>query len=61
MDANSAKYDPVELMEVKKQLVVLTNRLSDDQKRSYQDRRNSAEKEALTFESRLKTRSGRKQ
>jgi hypothetical protein len=59
--ADSAKYDPVELMEVKKQLVTLTNRLTDEQKKFYQDRRIAAEAEAIVFKSRLKNRIKRKQ
>jgi hypothetical protein len=54
--ANSAKYDPVELMEVKRKLVTLTNQLSDEQKKFYQDRRIAAEAEAIVFKSRLKSR-----
>jgi hypothetical protein len=61
MAADSAKYDPVELMEVKRQLVTLTNRLTDEQKKFYQDRRIAAEAEALVFKSRLKNRINRKQ
>ena len=61
MAADSAKYDPVELMEVKRQLVTLTNRLTDEQKRYYQDRRSAAEKGAIEFKSRLKNRIDRKQ
>lgn len=61
MAANSAKYDPVELMEVKRQLVTLTNRLTDEQKKFYQDRRIAAEAEAIVFKSRLKNRINRKQ
>jgi hypothetical protein len=60
MAADSAKYDPIELMEVKRQLVTLTNRLTDEQKRYYQDRRSATEKEALEFKSRLKNRIKRK-
>jgi hypothetical protein len=48
-------------MEVKKQLVTLTNRLTDEQKKFYQDRRIAAEAEAIVFKSRLKNRIKRKQ
>ena len=61
MAADSANYDPVELMEVKRQLVALTNRLTDEQKKFYQDRRIAAEAEAIVFKSRLKNRIKRKQ
>jgi hypothetical protein len=61
MAADSAKYDPVELMEVKKKMVTLTNRLTDEQKKHYQDRRIAAEAEAIVFKSRLKGRDKRKQ
>jgi hypothetical protein len=56
MAADSAKYDPVELMEVKRQLVALPNRLTGEQKKHYQDRRIAAEAEAIVFKSRLKSR-----
>jgi hypothetical protein len=59
MAAESAKYDPVELMEVKRQLVTLTSRLTDAQKKFYQDRRIAAE--AIVFKPRLKNRINRKQ
>jgi hypothetical protein len=52
MAADSAKYDPVELMEVKRQLVALTNRLTAEQKKEYQDRRIAAEAEAIVFKPR---------
>ena len=61
MAADSAKYDPVELMEVKRQLVALTNRLTAEQKKEYQDRRIAAEAEAIVFKPRLKNRINRKQ
>jgi hypothetical protein len=61
MAANSAKYDPVELMEVRRRLVALTERLTDEQKKFYQDRRITAEAEAIAFKSRLKNRINRKQ
>jgi hypothetical protein len=46
MAADSAKYDPIELMEVKRQLVALTGRLTDEHRKSYQDRRLAVESEA---------------
>jgi hypothetical protein len=61
MAADSAKYDPVELMEVRRQLVTLTNQLTDEQKKLYQDRRMAVEAEAIVFKSRLKNRVNRKQ
>jgi hypothetical protein len=61
MAADSAKYDPVELMEVKRQLVALTNRLTAEQKKECQDRRIAAEAEAIVFKPRLKNRINRKQ
>jgi hypothetical protein len=61
MAADSAKYDPVELMEVKRQLVALTNRLTAEQKKHYLDRRIAAEADAIVFKSRLKGRDKRKQ
>ncbi len=61
MAADSAKYDPVELMEIKRRLVTLTNQLSDEQEKFYQDRRIAAEAEAIVFKSRLKNRIKRKQ
>jgi hypothetical protein len=61
MAADSAKYDPVELMEGKRHLVALTNRLTAEQKKQYQDRRIAAEAEAIVFKSRLKNRDKREQ
>jgi hypothetical protein len=61
MAADSAKYDPVELMEVKRQLIALTNRLTAEQKKQYQDRRVAAEAGAVVFKSRLKSRVKAKQ
>jgi hypothetical protein len=51
---------PVELMEIKRQLVALTNRLTGEQKNQYQDRRIAAEAEAIAFKSRLENRTNRK-
>jgi hypothetical protein len=56
--ADSAKYDRVEGSQ--KKLVTLTNRLTDEQKKFYQDRRIAAEAEAIVFKSRLKNRIKRK-
>jgi hypothetical protein len=61
MAADSAKYDPIQLMEIKRQLFALTNWLSDEQKKLYQDRRVAAEAEAIVLKSRLKSRINRKQ
>jgi hypothetical protein len=60
MAADSSKYDPVELREVKRQLIKLTDRLTDEHKKSYQDRRLAVEAEAIVFKSRLKNRINRK-
>jgi hypothetical protein len=60
MAADSAKYDPVELMQIKRQLVTLTDRLTDEQKKAYHDRRIAVEAEAIVFKSRLQNRINRK-